>query len=339
LLTKPVKQSDLLDAILIAVSPGAEDGNSRDLDAGLVETERARLRILLAEDNPVNQLLATKLLQKQGYSVTVANDGREALTMLQEAAPDQFDLVLMDVQMPQMDGFEVTAAIRKKEKSNGRHLPIVAMTAHAMKGDRERCLESGMDDYLTKPVRAGQLYETMAAVVTRAREKGRPAALPAGFPAAIPDKGSVPREPPGALADPPPQAAGRPMSNGGRRALAVGLKAVDGDTELLLEIARAFLSETPRLLGDMEGAIARTDAPLLHRAAHTIKGGLRTFGADVAYELACRLEGLGRAGDVRAAGEPFGSLKQAVVELQQELSQFAAESAVSESVESSRSNP
>ncbi len=106
--------------------------------------------------------------------------------------------------------------------------------------------------------------------------------------------------------------------------MATALKAVDGDSELLVDVARIFLSETPRLLDEIEGAIARTDAPLLRRAAHTIKGGLRLFGAETAYDLACRLEELGREGNVQAAAEPFENLKHAAVELQQDLSTFAA---------------
>lgn len=120
-----------------------------------------KLRVLLAEDNPINQILATRLLEKQGHSVTVANDGREAVTMLQGAAPDRFDIVLMDIQMPQMDGFEATVAIRKSEESNGRHLPIVAITAHAMKGDQERCLAAGMDGYVSKPIQPKELFRVI----------------------------------------------------------------------------------------------------------------------------------------------------------------------------------
>jgi len=119
---------------------------------------RTSLRILLAEDNLVNQRLATRLLEKRGHHVVVAANGREALAALEK---DIFDLVLMDMQMPEMDGFEATAAIRQKEKTDGGHLPIVALTAHAMKGDREKCLAAGMDGYLTKPLRPQELEEVL----------------------------------------------------------------------------------------------------------------------------------------------------------------------------------
>jgi CheY-like chemotaxis protein len=118
--------------------------------------ERHRNRILLAEDNLVNQKLALRLLEKRGFEVTVVGDGRAALDALEKAS---FDAILMDVQMPEMDGFEATAAIRNKEKSTGAHIPIIAMTAHALKGDQQRCLEAGMDAYLSKPIRTSELFK------------------------------------------------------------------------------------------------------------------------------------------------------------------------------------
>ncbi|MGH9455415.1 MAG: response regulator, partial [Terriglobia bacterium] len=116
------------------------------------------LTILLAEDNPVNQRLAVRLIEKRGHTVVVAENGREALAALEKQT---FDLVLMDVQMPEMDGFEATAAIRKLDDLRGTHLPVIAMTAHAMKGDRERCLAAGMDGYITKPVKASELIQVI----------------------------------------------------------------------------------------------------------------------------------------------------------------------------------
>lgn len=128
-----------------------------------------RLRILLAEDNRVNQRLAVRLLERCGHQVVVAEHGKEALALLER---HRFDLVLMDVQMPEMDGFEATAAIRAKEKRDGGRLPIIAMTALTMKGDRERCLASGMDGYVLKPIRTKELFSTIDDVIAASQLTG-----------------------------------------------------------------------------------------------------------------------------------------------------------------------
>jgi CheY-like chemotaxis protein len=125
--------------------------------------ERRKLKILLVEDNAVNQQLAMRLLEKRGHTVAVAENGMRALELL---ANDQFHLALMDVQMPEMDGFETAARIRSQEKGNGGHLPIIAMTALTMKGDRERCLEAGMDDYVLKPIQFKELFSAIDRVLT-----------------------------------------------------------------------------------------------------------------------------------------------------------------------------
>lgn len=158
-LTKPIKRSDLLEAIKLVL--GSETGHEASTSLVTLHSlreQRARLKILLAEDNRVNQVLAVRLLEKRGHEVTVAGNGLEALEALDQQV---FDLVLMDIQMPEMDGFEATAAIRKGEMKSGKHIPIVAMTAHAMAGDRERCLEGGMDDYITKPIRLELLLDAL----------------------------------------------------------------------------------------------------------------------------------------------------------------------------------
>jgi two-component system sensor histidine kinase/response regulator len=158
-LVKPVKPSDLFDAIIRIFGAAEADAPPPDLITDqTIRAERPRYRILLAEDNPVNQKVATHVLERRGHTVVTASDGRKALECLER---ERFDLVLMDVQMPVMDGFEATAAIRKKERASGDRLPVVAMTAHAMKGDRERCLAAGMDDYLSKPLRPDELFRTI----------------------------------------------------------------------------------------------------------------------------------------------------------------------------------
>ncbi len=159
-LMKPVKQSELLATVLTALSQPVAQTEPVPAAAPLPAPPPCRtLRILLAEDNTVNQRLAMRLLEKQGHTVVLANNGREALAALDR---EEFDLVLMDVQMPEMDGFEATAQIRAREVSGGRRLPIIAMTAHAMKGDRERCLEAGMDGYVSKPIQTQDLNQAVA---------------------------------------------------------------------------------------------------------------------------------------------------------------------------------
>jgi CheY-like chemotaxis protein len=159
-LLKPVKQSALLTAIARSLG--------RPVAAGLLpltrhslNESRPKLRVLLAEDNAINQKLAVRLLEKQGHRVSVANDGEEAVAAVKNG---EFDVVLMDVQMPKMSGLEAAVAIRTLERGTGRHMPIVAMTAHAMKGDQERCLKAGMDGYVSKPIQIGHLLEAIARV-------------------------------------------------------------------------------------------------------------------------------------------------------------------------------
>ncbi len=160
-LTKPVRQAELLDAILTALgTPPKKEAGAQLITRHSLREDHGLLRILLVEDNIVNQMLALRMLEKRGHTVTVVNNGREALSALEERI---FDIVLMDVQMPVMDGLEATAAIRAKEKTSGTHIPIVAMTAHAMAGDEDRCIAAGMDGYLSKPIRLEALSDMLRA--------------------------------------------------------------------------------------------------------------------------------------------------------------------------------
>ena len=166
---KPVTPSELWDAMMMALGKeelatkvATKPGKGQNGEGSPISVIGRRRRILLAEDNPVNQLLAVRLLEKEGYSVSVAGTGLQALAALEQ---EPFDLILMDVQMPEMDGFEATAAIRTLEQVSGRHIPIVALTAHAIKGDRERCLTAGMDEYLSKPLQAEALFSMIARIM------------------------------------------------------------------------------------------------------------------------------------------------------------------------------
>jgi PAS domain S-box-containing protein len=246
------------------------------------------LRILLAEDNKVNQQLAVSILNKQGHSVEVVGNGKEALAALDSRA---FDLVLMDVQMPQMDGFEATAAIRAQEKGTGQHIPIIAMTAYALKGDRERCLASGMDGYVPKPARSLQLLRAIESVVPVVTESSSEPNV--DFPS---DANSRWKE---ALAE------------------------VGDDMGLLARLAGLFLEAYPEELTAMRAAIDKGDAYALQNAAHTLKSELSTFAARAAHDSALGLELMARQGDIGAAPATFSTLLEEVERLRPALTALA----------------
>ncbi len=284
-LMKPVKQSDLLDAITAALSASPIEDKPADLaTAPSPALNRRRLRILTAEDNLLNQRLTTCVLEKMGHTVTIADDGMAALAAMEK---QPFDLVMMDIQMPNMDGLEATAAIREREAATGAHIPIIAMTAHAMKGDKERCLSGGMDDYLAKPLRAEDLL--------RAVERWFPAAPVAGQRAPSPAGGEGHKE--GSI---DPQDI---------------VSRVDGDSELLHELVGLFLDSYPAKLAEIREAVARRDPRALERAAHALKGSVSTFGASAAFEIALRLETLALEGDLTLAEAVFAELKAEIERL------------------------
>ena len=174
-LVKPIRQGELLEAICLLIEKSSPKTTPNLITRHTLREVRHRLVVLVVEDNAVNQKLAVALLEKRGFTVTTAGNGKLALAALEK---DRFDFVLMDVQMPEMDGIEATAAIREREKSAGGHIPIIAMTAHTLKGDQERCLGAGMDAYVTKPIRTSELFET----IERTLETFRPAEVTADLP-------------------------------------------------------------------------------------------------------------------------------------------------------------
>jgi two-component system, sensor histidine kinase and response regulator len=177
-LVKPIRQTELLDGICQVLNKVSTPKNMPLVTRHTLQEDKHRCRVLLAEDNVVNRTLAVRLLEKRGYSVIVAGNGREAVEAFEN---NQFDVVLMDIQMPEMDGFEATATIRAKEKLTGGHVPIIAMTAHALKGDQERCISAGMDGYVSKPIRTSELFSTIERMVSN-EELG-----PANEAARVPD--------------------------------------------------------------------------------------------------------------------------------------------------------
>jgi CheY-like chemotaxis protein len=168
-LTKPIKQSLLLDAIMLTLGAMAKKQDERPLITGHSLRKPVRqLHILLAEDNPINKKMVERILQKNGQRIKTVSDGAEALAALRQ---ESFDLVLMDVQMPNLDGFQATGAIRQEEETTGAHMPIIAMTAHAMKEDKERCLAAGMDDYISKPISAEVLLEVIHRLAAKKEDR------------------------------------------------------------------------------------------------------------------------------------------------------------------------
>ncbi len=285
-LMKPIKQSELLEATMLAmgvVAPVEEDLARDDERRGA----QPALQVLLAEDSLVNQKLAVALLETHGHSVVVVGNGRDAVSAM-ESRP--FDLVLMDVQMPEMDGLAATAAIRARERVRGGHLPIVGMTAHALAGDRETCLDAGMDEYVAKPIRARQLFAAIETVIPRA-----------AAPALLPERSLPPCD-------------GVDWS--------AALQAVQGDPALLATIVETALEEIPRLRTSIEEAVTKQASTDLRLAAHTLKGSLRCFGVATAIECANRLEQMGREGDFRGAAEALRLLDVQLQDVLRRLSEY-----------------
>jgi two-component system, sensor histidine kinase and response regulator len=292
-LTKPIRQAELWKAVLAALgteAPAAPADRTTGPDAG-----SRPLRILLAEDNPVNQMLAVRVLRQQGHQVRVVGNGREAV---EAAAEGPFDLVFMDVQMPDMDGLTATAAIRQREGETDGHVPIVAMTAYAMKGDRERCLAAGMDDYLAKPIRAREVARVIAALAPAAE-----APLPAAAPEPADGRDGA--------------ALLRDVLNWDE-----ALTQAGGDPDFLRDMSATFLGECPQWLADLRQAVDDGDAPRVRIVAHTAKGALTVLAARAAEAAAQRLETLGRAGDLSGGRDALAALAAEIERLSQALKVF-----------------
>jgi signal transduction histidine kinase/CheY-like chemotaxis protein/HPt (histidine-containing phosphotransfer) domain-containing protein len=262
-LTKPVKQSDLFNAIMMALGHPTDEEMTVISRYGVQEAQR-RCGVLVVEDNPVNQKVVATMLKKRGHRVVVASNGREALEALDK---ERVDLVLMDVQMPAMDGFEATGLIRDREKGNGGHIPIVAMTAHAMKGDREKCLAAGMDNYVSKPIRAEDLFSVIQNLANRSLDKEKES--------------------------PPPSKHVRTLAEDVFD-LSKAMNAVGGDTELFEEVANLFLEDAADKIANLRKGVVRRDASAVAKAAHTLKGSAGYFGAKRTFDAVHRLELIGK---------------------------------------------
>ena len=281
-LMKPIKQSELFDAIMLALGITTPEEESRLTPLPASAGGQLSLRVLVAEDSLVNQKLARALLEKWGHRVWIANNGKEAVAATQSHT---FDLILMDVQMPEMDGLEATAVIRKRQTAGEARIPIVAMTAHAMTGDRERCLAAGMDAYVSKPVRTRKLAEVIDKLFATSSE--------------APAEDGYPVEP----------SAAAPFD------CQAAVKGAGGKVEILKELAQIFFDECPQLMDAMRRAIDAGDATGLRRAAHTLKGAVDVFVAPAAYEAARKLEAFGKNNDLSQAGEVYAELEGQIEQL------------------------
>lgn len=261
----------------------------------LVNTPAVGLRILLAEDSEINRLLSIQLLESHGHSVVVAENGRKAVEALEHR---QFDVVLMDVQMPEMDGFDATASIREKERTTGAHIPIIAMTAHAMKGDRERCIASGMDGYVSKPIRRKELFQAIDELV-----------LSSAASATTSEELTISQESTAAM----------------QLDLSGLLASVNGNPVLLSKLVALFLKHYPKMLAELRDAVNQGDGDWLARAAHTLRGGSGGFLTGSARAALTSLEAMGRTGSTNQGEATLAQLETEMGHLDKVLAAFVTE--------------
>ncbi|HVS38710.1 MAG TPA: response regulator [Gemmataceae bacterium] len=296
---KPVQQEELLEVIRRVLSPsanqdqgtadGAASGQSQPRAPYVALTTQKPLRILLAEDNDLNQQVVRHLLGRYGHTVHTAKDGQEALAALEQ---DAFDLLLLDLHMPHMDGFQVVETVRRREPADGRRLPIIALTARSMKGDRERCIQAGMDEYVSKPVRRAELFAAMERVLAhRPDAEGR----------------EHPQTPADGLLDP-----------------AMLLTACDGDATLLGQMIAVFQAAAPGQLSRICDAVAHRNAPELREAAHKFVGLVSAISTTAA-EVARRLEQAAAADQFHGASESYAALADMIHNLGAELAGLSIE--------------
>jgi CheY-like chemotaxis protein len=280
-IVKPFGASELESVILGAL--GIDEPETELLataQKNAIQTPSRSLKILVAEDTPFNQKFIQRLLDRWNHQITLVRDGRLALDALKN---ESFDIVLMDVQMPNLNGLETARAIRIEEQQSKNHIPIIAMTAHAIKGDRERCLEAGMDEYVSKPIDSEKLFN---AIEKLTGDLGKPDTIE-GISTALDQE--------------------------------LLLKAFDGDWDFLKEVVDVFLSDYPSLIDDLRRSHKNGDSDTLMRAAHSLKGMLKNFQAEPAAEAAYELEKKGKADTFDGVPEAIENLAGQVTQLDQAL--------------------
>ena len=247
--------------------------------------------ILVAEDNPDNQLVAKYILNSLGYEVDLVETGRQAIESLGQK---RYDIVLMDCQMPEMDGFEATHQIRKDEEGQNRHIPIIAMTAYALKGDREKCIESGMDDYISKPVTIDVLVEKMNKLLRDDHEK--------------PSRSSG-------------ETVSDPESSLDMSVLAELVAVQDENgTGLVDELATIFLTDSPNRMEAIRQAVEADDSAALEHSAHALKGSCTIIGANTMRDICYELEKMGSQSQFGGSTETFSRLEDEFAQVQTDLS-------------------
>jgi CheY-like chemotaxis protein/HPt (histidine-containing phosphotransfer) domain-containing protein len=287
-IVKPLHAPELLDAICVALGlKTAPPKSAPALVPPKPDISDQPLKILVAEDTPFNQTFIMRLLEKYGYHGALVENGQQVLEALSH---HPFDLVLMDVQMPEMDGLEATQRVRELEKQSGDHIPIIAMTAYAVKGDRERCLEAGMDEYVTKPVSAEKLFEAIHAL------------LPGGS-----GKKKQPH---------------RTEKSFDRQSL---LNAFDHDWNLFSELVDIFSKDYPQMLVTLREALSAGDAQTLSRTAHSLKGMLRNFQAEPAADTAFELEQKAKENQLQNLDQLIDKLDNQVADVDQQLRDMVAQ--------------
>jgi two-component system sensor histidine kinase/response regulator len=285
---KPFNPAELFDAVQVALgkkTPGAQQ--PQKVVEAKPKTAARSLKILVAEDTPFNQTFILRLLEKNGFQAILVENGKQAVEIFN---PDTIDIILMDVQMPEMDGFEATRKIRRIEEQNGGHIPIIAMTAYATEGDRERCLEAGMDDYVSKPISAVKLFKAIEALT------------PAEKYAETND------EPKGNLLD--------------KENL---IKSFENDRGLFKELVEIFVNDYPHMIDSLRKSLKDTDAKTFSRTAHSLKGMLRNFRAEAAADTAFDLEKRGKQGELDGTDQIIENLAGQLDEVAQKLQALASD--------------
>lgn len=296
IITKPIKQSELLDAITLVCTNHAGD-SIKIVTSDLPSDSKSRsLKILLAEDGRVNQMVAIKLLEDRGHTVVLAINGHEAVAAYKT---ETFDAILMDVHMPDMNGYEATMAIRQLESVSGCRTPIIAMTANAMKGDRELCLQAGMDDYISKPVRSSDLYR-----IIKKNTRGSGA-------------GARTRN---------TSSNDKIARNSNQQPFdAKSFRALIGDERLMRELISVFFEDSESILNNAARALANREATSLHQYTHSLKGMIGSYAAEPALRAVTSLNTFSRTGDFRRAQAIFPEVERELIRLGEALRLFSKE--------------